>query len=139
MFQREPGECRKGIDVAKGKRGGRSRGSHSAGKLPGRRAKKQQGGPQGRNDPPTAAPGSAQAPAGSSIFGGSVSLPTRTVGRPRMREERRGGPRLGGEDRSRRQLPPLDFSYVRRDLTLIGITGALSLVVVLILWGTLRF
>jgi hypothetical protein len=35
-------------------------------------------------------------------------------------------------------LAPLNFSYVRRDLTRIGGTSAMSLAVVLVLWAVLR-
>lgn len=129
--------------MAKENRGGRPQGARGGqrggGTLPGRRGKKRSGGgPRQREELPTASPGAAQAPAGGSVFGGAASVPVRSVGRPRARAERRGGPRAAEERLPRRRLAPLDFSYVRRDLARIGGTSAVSLALVLVLWAVLR-
>lgn len=83
-------------------------------------------------------PGAADAPAGSSIFGGGVSVPSRPIPRRPARESR-GGPRPREERLPSRRLAAVrDLSHMTRDLRWIALTSAASVALVLIVWVTLR-
>ncbi len=127
--------------MARGQRGGRPAQGRRSGKgstLPGRRGKKRKGGRAPQDELPTAAPGAAETPVGSSIFGGTVAAP-RAPGVQRPQQRSRGGPRQGPERRSSRRLPLVhDFRYVGSDLRWIGMTTVASGALVLILWVALR-
>ena len=133
--------------MAKGRRGGRGgSGRHSGGSnLPGRRQRKQdRGGGAKAEMAPTAAPGTAQAPAtgGSSIMGGGVNIDVSRPGRirrPDLGQRNRGGPRPESERRAARGPAVVhDFRYVRSDLQWIALTSAASLGLVAVLWAVLR-
>ena len=126
--------------MAKGQRGrgGRQRQRGAGGAhLPGRRGRKQQSRAP-RAEPPTAAPGSAQAPAGSSVFGGAATVPASPAVR-RPQGPSRGGPRPRAERRSDRRAALIhDFRYVGADLRWIGLTTVVSGGLLLILWAVIR-
>lgn len=133
--------------MARGQRGGRGRpqqGNRGGGSnLPGRRPSKRKGrGSQGpRQDLPTAAPGASAVPAaaGSSTFGGSVTVPTApTVQRPQQ-PRRRGGPRQDADRRrGRRAVVVHDFRYVAADVRWIAMTTVASVALVILFWLALR-
>ncbi len=126
--------------MAKGRRGGRPQQARKGGNptLPGQRGRKRkEHAPQ--REIPTAAPGAADAPAGSSVFGGG-NLSVRTapaVQRPQQRS--RGGPRPEAQRRGARAAAVMhDFRYVGSDLRWIAMTTALIVGLVLVLWAAIR-
>ncbi len=127
--------------MAKGRRGGRPQQARKGGgnpTLPGQRGRKRkEHAPQ--REIPTAAPGAADAPAGSSVFGGG-SISVRTVpGVQRPQQRSRGGPRPESQRRGARAAAVVhDFRYVGADLRWIAITTVVSAALVLILWGAIR-
>lgn len=126
--------------MAKGHRGGRPQQGRKGGNpsLPGQRGRKRkEHAPQ--REIPTAAPGAADAPAGSSVFGGgNISVRTTpAVQRPQQRN--RGGPRPESQRRRARGATVVhDFRYVGADLRWIAMTTGVSVALVLILWGAIR-
>ena len=91
---------------------------------------------------PTAAPGSAGAPTGSSVLGGgSVQVQTAGSSRGTLRQRNRGGPRSAAEREKgalRTRAVAYDFRYIGSDLRwIIGTTGA-SLAAVIALWAIIR-
>ena len=89
------------------------------------------------SDVPTALPGAAQAPAAASL-GGTVTAAS--AGLPRAAVRARGGPREGVDRHITRRIAALhDFRYVRADLRWVGLTSAISVGVILLLWAMLRF
>lgn len=126
--------------MAKGRRGGRPQQARKGGNpaLPGQRGRKRkEHAPQ--REIPTAAPGAADAPAGSSLFGGG-NLAVRTVpGVQRPQQRSRGGPRSEPQRRGARGATVMhDFRYVGADLRWIALTTVVSAAVVLILWAAIR-
>ena len=92
---------------------------------------------------PTAAPGSAGAPTGSSVLGGgSVQVQTGAASsRGTLRQRNRGGPRSAAERENgalRARAVAYDFRYIGSDLRwIIGTTGA-SVAAVIALWAIIR-
>ncbi len=126
--------------MAKGRRGGRPQQARKGGNpaLPGQRGRKRKERAP-LQEMPTAAPGAAKAPAGSSVFGGgNISVRTvPAVQRPQQRS--RGGPRPESQRRGARGATVVhDFRYVGADLRWIAMTTVVSAALVLILWGAIR-
>ena len=133
--------------MARGRRGGRQS-RRQPNQTPGRpivpRPSRRRRGRSGPTDEvPTAAPGSAEAPGGSSILGGGAAQVTAGgVGRSTLRQRNRGGPRSEAERERggalRARAVAYDFRYVGSDLRwILGTTGA-SVAAVIALWAILR-
>ena len=123
--------------MAKGQRGRRPRSAtqrpSGGGAARGRPQRRSRSGAP--DDVPTALPGAAQAPAAASLRG-TVFAP---AGLPRAAVRARGGPRQGVDRHITRRLAAQhDFRYVNADLRWVGLTTALSVAVILLLWALLR-
>ena len=133
--------------MARGRRGGRQS-RRQPNQTPARpnvpRPSRRRGGVAPIEEAPTAAPGSAGAPGGSSILGGGSLQVTAgaDASRGTLRQRNRGGPRSeAARERGsalRARAVAYDFRYIGSDLRwILGTTGA-SVVAVIALWVILR-
>ena len=134
--------------MARGRRGGRQsrRQPNQTPARPNvpRPSRRGRGGAAPDEEAPTAAPGSAGAPSGSSVLGGGSVQVTAGAGPTRgtLRQRNRGGPRSAAERERgsalRARAVAYDFRYIGSDLRWIfGTTGA-SIAAVVVLWAILR-